>query len=370
MFQRIANNYAKNGYYPTDDETLAGVISNLEKAGDYKIRIFDPCCGEGSALAVIKQHFGKNDTESFGIELDKARAFLAAQSLDRTLCSDYQQTKIDKRAFGFLFLNPPYGAVAKDRARLSIDKSEPKRLEEIFFQLTVPSLQIGGVMALIIPTTCLTKRFMKSIAINFTDLTVRRAATDRFKQVVIFGRRIKRRTARIPEILPIGSDGNALINDDTVPLLSKDENDGGRYVIPAAGSPVRDFFTHNIDPTVLATEIQQFPNLWDQLELQHTGSHETYRAPLRKLGDWHLALALSSGVHEGLVQSTLGRTLLIKGDTYKEKVEAAEVERTETDDGEEQETRITTIREKFSPVIKAIDLTRGSEDFGNVFSIR
>ncbi|WP_354665154.1 DUF6094 domain-containing protein, partial [Escherichia coli] len=55
MFSRLAHNYVKNGYYPTDEESIRRISNLLQMPGEGGIRMFDPCCGEGSALADLRQ---------------------------------------------------------------------------------------------------------------------------------------------------------------------------------------------------------------------------------------------------------------------------------------------------------------------------
>lgn len=47
---RVAHNLAKNGYYPTDDATIKGIIQCL-KRDDKPIRVLDPCVGDGRAAS-------------------------------------------------------------------------------------------------------------------------------------------------------------------------------------------------------------------------------------------------------------------------------------------------------------------------------
>lgn len=83
------------------------------------------------------------------------------------------------------------------------------------------------------------------------------------------------------------------------------------------------------------------------------------------MSQWHLALALAAGAISGVVQSPTGRTLAVKGDTFKQKSSA--VEYRERDDGSLAETRILT--DKFVPVIRAWDLTPSSSTLGQVLTI-
>lgn len=47
MFPRLARNFARNGYYPTDETTLERTLQALAPSPTGKMRIFDPCAGEG-----------------------------------------------------------------------------------------------------------------------------------------------------------------------------------------------------------------------------------------------------------------------------------------------------------------------------------
>ena len=74
MFQRLARNFIKNGYFPTDAVSLSRILAALDSDGE-KLRIIDPCCGEGVALAEVKQHLVAlgASVEALGIEYDRER---------------------------------------------------------------------------------------------------------------------------------------------------------------------------------------------------------------------------------------------------------------------------------------------------------
>src|SRR3546814_9808759 len=46
MFPRLARNFVKNGYFPTDDPTLERALNALMPS-DGSMCILDPCAGEG-----------------------------------------------------------------------------------------------------------------------------------------------------------------------------------------------------------------------------------------------------------------------------------------------------------------------------------
>lgn len=50
MFPRLAHNFAKNGYYPTDEATLERILNALDAPYNQRVRILDPCAGEGMAI--------------------------------------------------------------------------------------------------------------------------------------------------------------------------------------------------------------------------------------------------------------------------------------------------------------------------------
>ena len=44
IFPRLARNFIKNGYFPTDSDTL-GRLYNFLAPADGPLRLLDPCCG-------------------------------------------------------------------------------------------------------------------------------------------------------------------------------------------------------------------------------------------------------------------------------------------------------------------------------------
>ncbi len=58
IFPRLARNFIKNGYFPTDSETLGRIFNFLAPANGL-LRVLDPCCGEGAALADVVHALGE-----------------------------------------------------------------------------------------------------------------------------------------------------------------------------------------------------------------------------------------------------------------------------------------------------------------------
>ncbi len=371
MFQRLARNFIKNGYFPTDADTLSRVLSALTPPKTGQLRILDPCAGEGTALAECKHHLGTEHTEAFGVEYDRERAWHAKQILDRCIHGDVQDCLLGQRQFGLLWLNPPYGDLVSDKGSTGdrfgaqVNKSGRKRLEKLFYNLTVSSLQFDGVMVLIIPRYTLDKELVGWISNHFHHIEVFKAPEQQFKQIVLFG--VRRRTK---EARHDNSETKerllAMVNGELEPETLPESWSAEPYVVPASlGNDVK-FNYVKLDSDQLADEIKRNPCLWDQFDLKFRSlALETSRRPLRAMSNWHLAMALAAGQVSGVVRSQSGQQFLIKGGTHKEKVRSV----TQEIDEDNRLTSTTVLTDRFVPVIRAIDFTPGP-DYARVVEIR
>ena len=192
IFQRLARNFIKNGYYPTDGETTQRILNALQPQTSGAIRIFDPCAGEGTALAECKAHLQSQEQSvtAYGIEYDKERAYHAKQILDKVIHGDMQICKISPRSMGLLWLNPPYGDLVADQSTYE-HKAGRQRLEKLFYDISYPTLQYGGILVLIIPRYSLDERLAAGLSRHYRDLRVFLAPEQQFKQIVILGIRIR-----------------------------------------------------------------------------------------------------------------------------------------------------------------------------------
>lgn len=374
MFQRIARNYAKDGYFPTDSDTTERVLSLLKPCKSGRMRIVDPCAGEGVALAECWQHLNDPESgrivESFGVEYHVDRAHQAKQLLTRCLRGDFQDTIITPRSFGLLWLNPPYGDLVSDKGQTGDAKqSGKKRLEKIFFQQAARLLQYGGVLVLIVPHYALDHEFRKWIAAGFDRVKVYLAPEQQFKQAVVMG--IRRRTSSTGQIyresLAQLEEFAQLDVADRPVLPNREWSDDDCYRVPPSTDEIR-FNAVRIDEAQMREEIAKYPCLWPQFNMAMTQQlGNAQRRPLMALSDWHLALALAAGHVSGIVHSDDGsKTYVVKGDTFKDKKRTVQVE--EQGNGEFRETRVAL--DVFVPQIKAIDFTPGSPTFGDVLTIK
>jgi protein-L-isoaspartate O-methyltransferase len=366
MFPRLARNFVKNGYFPTDEPTLERALSALAPSPG-PMCILDPCAGEGVAVAEAAHALGREQVQAFAVEYDAERARHARQLVDKCIQGDLMDSIISRQAFGLLWLNPPYGDIARDAGgNIGYQGQGRARLEKLFYQRAFPLLQYGGVLIFVIPHYVLDTELVGWLTRHFADLRVFRAVETQFKQVVIFGRRVRQRDQASDSVkttrgllLQIGQ-GETPAEELPVewPFLP--------YIVPAAQAEPEHFYRVTMEPEQFAEEVGRLQGLWPSLDTHLGAAQQALRPPARALSHWHLALALAAGAISGVVKSRNGRVLVVKGDTHKEKTSA--VEFTERDDGSISETRILT--DKFVPVIRAWDMTPGSPTRGQVLTIR
>ncbi len=373
MFQRVTRNYAKNGYFPTDEATTSQVLERLSvgqsPAGGGVINVLDPCCGEGAAITEtgdwLRQQSIQGNDESvtdvclYGVELDRDRAYAAKSRLNQCLHSDINDTLIQTNGFHLLWLNPPYGNSLADHQH----GESGERLEKLFYKRTFGTLCVGGVMVLIIPHYVLDKAFSQWLCRHFTNVTCHRAAVDTYKQVVILGERTRYQstlqTTLNRRLMAIGQ--------GEVQAPSLDELSQG-YTVPVS-EPVGLYASPRLesikpDSEQLSEVIDQYPGLWADYERLLLPFECPLRPPLCALSDWHLSLMLAAGAVSGVVTSESGQTLLVKGQTHKGK--STKVTVAESPDGALVQTQVST--DKFMPQIRGIDFT--PETLGTIVTIQ
>lgn len=364
MFQRLAYSFAKNGYYPTDSETMSRILNVLQPASDGTMNIIDPCYGEGTALAECQHHLGTDSVHSFAVEYNEERAWHSKSLLDHCIHGDLQDCLIAQRQFGLLFLNPPYGDLVSDKAGIAIHQGSRQRLEKLFYQKCNSMLQFGGVMVLVLPHYTLDKELSQWIARHFERVQIFMAPEQQFKQTVIFG--VRRRvidsnsTTEVAHKLQLAGKGEL---PEELPVIWKDDP----YQVPTnkTGKEIKFIYT-KLDPLQLQKELDHNQGLWKQFDMHFSQQITVPRRPLRRMTDWHLALALAAGQVSGTVTSEDGRVFVIKGDTYKDRIRESKT--TVDDDGNVKETR--TVTDKFVPAIRALDITPNSPTLGEAFVIQ
>ena len=357
IFPRLANNFARNGYFPTDEATLERILGALAPGAEGHLRILDPCAGEGVAIAECKHHLGAARCEAHAVEYDEARAYHAKGLVDACIHGDFFLTAVKPAQYGLLFLNPPYGDAITDHSGLSAGPGHGRqRLEKRFYEQTNALLQTGGVLVLIVPRYVLDGEFAGWIATHFERVQAFRAEVDDFRQVVILGVRRRRARAGRTETKAMLE---ALREEGAVPRFPERWEEVPYEVPPITGMEPR--FRHTgLDARQLADELPGSASLWDHFATHFAAGPTRHRRPLTPMRPWHLALGLAAGQIGGEVRAADGRVYVVKGHTRKVQ------DRSVTTDEEGNETHVLT--DRFVPVISAWNFTPGA-DFGELVRI-
>lgn len=367
IFQRLARNFIKNGYFPTDDISISRLLAMIQVELGHA-RIIDPCCGEGIALAECAHHFREEGAQVFsaGIEFNLERANNAKTLLDHVVYTDINDCYVTPGQFNFLWLNPPYGDRITDQTVREASSTGRDRWEKYFLSRCLPMLSYGGLLVFIIPHYVLDRHLAKQLARCLDSLSIYRLPEDQFKQIVVLGYRRRAEnqgnTAEANLLLDVGNDRSNASELPEVPDRF--------YTLPTLSASMvqKTVEIRSTLPTVelVSDVIAKHSGLWGDFAQLFKQRTIIRRRPVRELSQWHLALMLAAGQVSGVVRSPSGRQLLVKGATHKEKEVA--VEFSENEDGNLEEKRILT--DRFIPIIKAIDVTQGSPAYGDIFTVR
>jgi hypothetical protein len=326
---------AKAGFYPTPDSVVSLLKTKISFEKD--ARALDPCCGYGNTLSRL----ASPDTITYGVELDHQRATKAKSQLFKAVWGDaLTEARVSTQSFGLLYLNPPY-----DTAINSDDKLD-RRLEHQFLRTYIRTLQIGGILVLVIPYYVL-KTCAKTLARNF-KLQVTGFPDEEFpmfKQCVVFGekRYISEEKAKATQehLEELAGRAPEEFQSEVWPLETM-----APIVIPKADKPVN-FRIDRLDPLEAIPVINKAGILQDVLKELIPTKNNNIR-PLTSLANGHLALMLAGGYMNGAIEKD-GRQLVIKG-VIKKIETIVQVHENETGGGS-----ITT-KDQYIPTVKVIDM--------------
>ena len=332
---------AKGGYYPTPRrvvDLLAQLIDRPSTYGRLKqtLRLLDPCCGGGDALAQLADGLHHTDTlsvETYGVELHRDRAEAAADQLNHALASDLFATSIANEAFGLLLLNPPYDHDAADI-----------RTEHAFLTHTTRYLAENGLLVFIVPKQRLatSARFLSANYWKINCWAFPEPEREAFDQVILIG---QRRREPVPsqymtEIIQAWSEGEPdPLECPPFPI----------YDLPAMEPGDVLFTIRNIDPVTAAVEARK-SGLWNNPLIKDALWPTNNRTvnPLMPLRRGHLAMLVAAGFLDNLALEADGQRVLVKGRTSKEMILVEATEETEI------------YREKLQTTVVVLDLDNGN----------
>ena len=331
---------AKGGYYPTPPRVVE-MIASLAQArtmtrGEHTLRILDPCCGAGDALAQLAACIERPDgalVETYGVELHAERAKEAEERLDHALGTDLFQTAIANGAFGMLFLNPPYDQ----------DAGDDRRTEQSFLRQTTRYLAVGGLLVFVVPLQRLreSERYLASHYARLRVWNFPDPEREAFGQVVVTGTRKA----------DVQYDQYAAVQVRQALEGDLEELRQHRYPVynaPATADGEVLFATRTVDPVAAAEESRR-SGLWVSTTVTDAlwPSEDARTRPLMPLRSGHLAMLVAAGFLDNLQLEGEDGRILVKGQTSKEMVL---VETTP-----EKETH----RERLRTTVVALDLDSG-----------
>ena len=285
---------AKGGFYPTPErvvDLLAGLIHT--PTGYYHrdretLRILDPCCGAGEALAQLA---GRMDVpnaipiETYGVELHRDRAEEAEKRLGHALASDLFATSVANGAFGLLLLNPPYD-----------HDSEDKRTEHAFLTHTTRYLAEGGLLVFIVPRQRLavSARYLSTHYGRMRCWAFPDPEREVFDQVVLMA---YRKADPVPDahaesmVLEWAVGEPEPMRPDPYPSFTPKTTPSGDIL----------FTTRTVDPVAAAAEARR-SGLWTSTEITDTlwPARDTRTRPLMPLRRGHMAMLVAAGFLDNL----------------------------------------------------------------------
>ncbi|MXY85241.1 MAG: methyltransferase [Gemmatimonadales bacterium] len=331
---------AKGGYYPTPPRVVE-MIASLAQArtmtrGEHTLRILDPCCGAGDALAQLAACIERPDgalVETYGVELHAERAKEAEERLDHALGTDLFQTAIANGAFGMLFLNPPYDQ----------DAGDDRRTEQSFLRQTTRYLAVGGLLVFVVPLQRLreSERYLASHYARLRVWNFPDPEREAFGQVVVTGTRK----------VDVQYDQYAAVQVRQALEGDLEELRQHRYPVynaPATADGEVLFATRTVDPVAAAEESRR-SGLWVSTTVTDAlwPSEDARTRPLMPLRRGHLAMLVAAGFLDNLQLEGEDGRILVKGQTSKEMVLVETTPEKET------------YRERLRTTVVALDLDSG-----------
>ena len=299
---------AKMGYYPTPEGVIPLIGTILVRQSPGRIRVLDPCAGQGSALKELGEGL---EAQTYGIELDRERGRIAQETLTQCLITDYEKARISYQGFSLVYLNPPYDWTIKED-----EVTGSERYEKTFLRNTIKYLVPQGVLVFLIPQKRLDRTIGKILTYRFEKIRVFRFPDQeyrKFKQIVVFGV-----LKKIPKI----DDGilSYLTNlGRGLGVIPRIEKATCHYDVPASGKLKKLIFkTTLIDPEDLEREIADH-GLKERITTLVAPVSLTERIkPIMPLRHGHLAQLLACGMMNGVVFDRDNKNpLLVKGMTKK-----------------------------------------------------
>ena len=280
---------AKGGFYAAPPQAIAKFLERIHRDSSKPCHVLDPCAGCGDALLQITNTL---DAIPWAIELDEARSEKITARLPSNhylAPCDFAYSHISPSSMSLIWCNPPFDYHSGDEGRV----------EWAFIERALPSLVVGGVMALVCPENIgmdwRTRRWFRA---HFSDRMVMEfpESCRKYKEIIFLGTRRKQ---------PTDNWGGDSWDD----LLNADQD----YWLPRADGP-RVFSKTEPTDGELAVLLKQSP-LRNITKKNDCGLNVRPPLPPSK---GHLALLLASGHLNGVIRPNGEPAHVLRGTAYKE----------------------------------------------------
>ncbi len=330
-------NVEKAGYFPLP-ETITPLIASFISAPNGG-RVYDPCAGEGDALAHLAAAL---HLEPYGVELHDLRASLAQKLIrtavpqdspeiigrdKRVLHLSYEFVASTPEMFNLVYCNPPY--MFADEMK---DKEKEFGRDEYKWMVgTRKDLQPGGLFVWVVPQHMLLHRNSLTYLASWYDNVRAYRFPDeeyaQFHQVVVFGtlRQAKQmpddeEVERLRTYGRLGSKLDILTSQAEPvyvmsPLAVPADQVKFRSAIVTPEEAIAEAAKHG----VVATE-----EFAIHLRPRSTQSHRL--TPLTPMKKGHLVSIVAAGLLNGAVLEKDGQRLMLKGQSFKTWVSAEKIE--------------------------------------------
>lgn len=339
----------------------AGFFATPKLQGEYLTKLLevqgngvwlDPTCGEGEILHQLAASFQDEDCiiNTYGVELDKARAEKAQSLLNHCINAPIESMVIQNDAFSLLYLNPPYDFTMKG---MDDDSADRKEWTELFRNIRY--LKEKGLMIYVIPSyRYADKRIARFLATHFYDVGIMRFSDedyDDFRQCIFIG---NKKSGKHKEFNPklydflVKMESDEFVMEKVTPI-DKFIIAGKTWIVPSGIDELKTFYSKLANKSDFVDGIrnskgfQAFMNRSKPRQLEIGGN------PILPLNAGQLALLLASGAVNGEIGENENYHL-VQGLELVKKIPSEE--KKHNDNG--SVTTITKIRTKREVSVKII----------------
>lgn len=275
----------KLGFYPCP----LGVVDliaerHVTTTNPDSFAILDPCCGEGEAVKRLADKLGVTNERIFAVELDRNRAAKAVETISgaHIMNTSFQSVYMTPGSIGLAWVNPPFDQ----------ELGGGRREEASFVSGAWSTLASGGVLVLISTKSFFASRdrCVQQLASHFDGKLYKfPEELRRFDEWVYIGAKRKdpKEYASAYDLYKYNHDAPDLGDPAVIPLS-----------IPRS-SPCRAFKKFTYEETELIEATARSPIH----RVAFRGSEFKAERPPLPLNRGHRALALASGILDGLVET-------------------------------------------------------------------